>query len=168
AAVYCDGMAFPRPDLHSAEKSYRGRARFSRSFRPEQGEVMNSPPEAEGKSLERYRDYLRLLARLQLDPRLRSKLDTSVGGQETQRRPYQALEQFRAKTEAELTAWLRRILANQLTDQTARSGALSAALASSARQRLRRRGHDLQHNEQDHPAKNGQQQAGDEKRPAAA
>ena len=64
--------------------------------------------------LESYRDYLRLLARLQLDPRLRSKLDPSDVVQNTMVQATKALEQFRGKTPEEELAWLRKILAREL------------------------------------------------------
>jgi RNA polymerase sigma-70 factor (ECF subfamily) len=62
--------------------------------------------------LERYRNYLHFLARLQLDPRLKGKLDASDVVQETLLQAHRRLEQFRGRTEPELMAWLRRILAN--------------------------------------------------------
>jgi RNA polymerase sigma-70 factor (ECF subfamily) len=62
--------------------------------------------------LERYRNYLHFLARLQLDPRLKGKLDASDVVQETLLQAHQGLAQFRGHTEGELMAWLRRILAN--------------------------------------------------------
>lgn len=65
--------------------------------------------------LGRYRDYLRLMARLQLDPRLGAKLDASDIVQQTLLQAHAKHEQFRGQSEAELLGWLRTILANTLT-----------------------------------------------------
>jgi RNA polymerase sigma-70 factor (ECF subfamily) len=67
--------------------------------------------------LERYRPYLILLARLQLDARLRSKLDSSDMVQQTLLKAHLGLEQFRGQTEVELVAWLRAILAHTLANE---------------------------------------------------
>src|ERR1051326_3477933 len=71
---------------------------------------------ASGRTLEQYRDYLRLLARLQLDERLQSKLDPSDVVQETLLKAHAKKEQFRGQTDAEMAGWLRQILANTIAE----------------------------------------------------
>jgi RNA polymerase sigma-70 factor (ECF subfamily) len=74
----------------------------------------NSP--ASQGELERYRNYLRLLARLQLDSRLRGNLDPSDLVQQTLLQAHQMRDQFRGATEAEYAAWLRQILVRTLAN----------------------------------------------------
>jgi RNA polymerase sigma-70 factor (ECF subfamily) len=92
----------------------------------------------------RYRPWLRLLARLQLAGRLRVKLDASDVAQQALLEACRALPGFRGSTEAELTAWLRTILANVLAHEirryagtqgrdVAREVSLDAELAESSR-----------------------------------
>ncbi len=84
---------------------------------------MGDKGEASPWRLERYGDYLHLLARLHLPPHLRGKFDSSDLVQQTLLKACENLDQFRGQSEAELTAWLRRILANQMTDALRRFGA---------------------------------------------
>jgi RNA polymerase sigma-70 factor (ECF subfamily) len=83
---------------------------------------MVDPAEGSGRPLEQYRDYLRLLARLQLDARLRSKLDPSDIVQETLLKAHAKQAQFRGQSDAEKAAWLRRILANSLAQELRKYG----------------------------------------------
>ena len=66
--------------------------------------------------MERFRDYLCLLARLHLDARLRGKLDPSDIVQEVLLKAHRHQDQLRGQSDAEHLAWLRQILANTLTD----------------------------------------------------
>jgi RNA polymerase sigma-70 factor (ECF subfamily) len=79
-------------------------------------------PRSEQFSLARYRDYLRLLARFHLNPRLKGKLDASDVVQQTLLYAHEKREQFRGRGEAELIGWLRQILANSLAEASRRFG----------------------------------------------
>jgi RNA polymerase sigma-70 factor (ECF subfamily) len=72
--------------------------------------------DALGALLQRYRNYLLLLARLQLDQRLASKVDPTDVVQETFLEAYRDFGQFQGGTEGELTAWLRQILVGNLAN----------------------------------------------------
>ena len=63
---------------------------------------------------DRFGDYLRLIARLQLDPRFRSKLDASDIVQQTLLQAHENRDQFRGASEAEVIGWLRAILTNTM------------------------------------------------------
>jgi RNA polymerase sigma-70 factor (ECF subfamily) len=73
--------------------------------------------------LEEFREYLRVLARLQLHPLLQGKVDPSDVVQETLLKAHERQDQFRGQSDAEKAAWLRQILAHQLIDCARRFGA---------------------------------------------
>jgi RNA polymerase sigma-70 factor (ECF subfamily) len=75
----------------------------------------NAPPQLPAR-IERYRNYLHMLARCQLTGRLRAKVDPSDVVQVALTKAVERQEQFRGQTDAELAGWLRRILANTMTD----------------------------------------------------
>jgi RNA polymerase sigma-70 factor (ECF subfamily) len=64
----------------------------------------------------RHRNYLRFIARLQLDPRLRGKVDPSDVVQQTLLEAVARQKQYRGGTDAEYLAWLRRMLIHNLAD----------------------------------------------------
>src|SRR5437588_2203109 len=69
-----------------------------------------------GQLLELYRRYLALLARVQIGQRLQGKVDAADLVQETFLEAHRHFPRFRGTTEAELTSWLRQILAAKLAD----------------------------------------------------
>jgi RNA polymerase sigma-70 factor, ECF subfamily len=74
------------------------------------GDFPNAP------RLEQFRDYLRLLTRVQLGNAWGGAIDPSDLVQQTLLEAYQKRDQFRGKNDAERGAWLRRILARNLAD----------------------------------------------------
>lgn len=76
---------------------------------------MSAPEEKNCHELERYRPYLELLARMQFDRRLQAKLDPSDIVQQTMLQAYRALPDHRGDNSAQMAAWLRQILARNLT-----------------------------------------------------
>lgn len=77
---------------------------------------MDVPASVE-KELGKFRDYLALLARLQVDVRLQGKLDLSGVVQQTLLEACQAADQLQDRSPEEQAAWLRRALAHNLADQ---------------------------------------------------
>jgi RNA polymerase sigma-70 factor (ECF subfamily) len=67
-----------------------------------------------GQLLELYRDYLGLLARLQIGRRLQGKVDASDLVQETFLDAHRDFGRFRGSREEQLVSWLRQILAANL------------------------------------------------------
>lgn len=66
--------------------------------------------------IERFREFLLLLARMQLDERHQAKFDPSDVVQQTLLDAHEQRERFRGVTSRELAAWLRQILKHNLLD----------------------------------------------------
>jgi RNA polymerase sigma-70 factor (ECF subfamily) len=76
--------------------------------------VRQGQSDALGRLLELYRNYVKLLADLQINHRLQGKISASDIVQETFLQAKRAFTQFRGTSEGELVVWLRQILASQL------------------------------------------------------
>jgi RNA polymerase sigma-70 factor (ECF subfamily) len=98
----------------------------------------------DGPAVEQFRDYLLMLARMQLGPASRYKLEASDVVQQTLLEAHRKHGQFRGSSAAEMAGWLRQLLAFNLADAARAAGrakrdvgrerSLEAALdASSAR-----------------------------------
>lgn len=73
-------------------------------------------PRQHAAELERYRNYLMMIARAQLSPHLRDPVDVSGVVQQTFLEAHRQFDQFRGGTAEQMAAWLRKILAHNLAD----------------------------------------------------
>ncbi|MGQ0637718.1 MAG: sigma-70 family RNA polymerase sigma factor [Planctomycetaceae bacterium] len=73
-------------------------------------QALQGAESARGALLETYRNYLELLARVELGRRLRNKVDTADLVQETFLEAHRKFHYFRGRSEQEFAAWLREIL----------------------------------------------------------
>lgn len=78
----------------------------------------NGDSNALGMLLDGYRNYLRLLARMQLSRMLQVRISPSDLAQESILTARTAFGGFRGSTEPQLLGWLRKILATELIDAT--------------------------------------------------
>ena len=110
--------------IPAAEQAYAQRLTVSWSHPPTEdpsaetaawGSVMstNAPTER----LERFRHYLTLLARMEIGPGNRRHVDASGIVNATLATAHRQWNQFRGTNDAELAAWLRRMLACNLADE---------------------------------------------------
>jgi RNA polymerase sigma-70 factor (ECF subfamily) len=81
-----------------------------------------SGPGHPAEQLNQYRDWLRLLARLQIDTRFQGKFDASDVVQQTLLEACRDLAKFRGQSQGELLAWLRGILAHVIGHQVRHFG----------------------------------------------
>ena len=77
---------------------------------------MSLDADASPDALERYRNYLLLLARFRLDPRLQGKVDASDVVQQPLLEAHRDLPHFRGRSPGEQAAWLRQILARNMAN----------------------------------------------------
>jgi RNA polymerase sigma-70 factor (ECF subfamily) len=78
---------------------------------------MPRDPQNEESELGRFREYLLLLVRLQVDQRFQGKIDLSGVVQQTLLDAHQAWDRIQDLSGDEKAAWLRKALANNLIDE---------------------------------------------------
>jgi len=101
-----------RHSLRAVDKSARGPLDQS----PDVGEKNRRRASRDDSSLEGLRDYLLIMARLQVQLDLRWKIDPSGVVQQTLLDAHQAGARFRTSPFQELAGWLRKALAANLAD----------------------------------------------------
>ncbi len=77
-------------------------------------EAKEGDSDALGRLLETYQNYLKLLARTQLDEKVRGRVSPSDVVQETMLEAHCDFPKFRGHSDGEFFAWLRKILVNNL------------------------------------------------------
>jgi RNA polymerase sigma-70 factor, ECF subfamily len=90
---------------------------------------MSDREQQDGPAVERFRDYLLVLARMQLGPASRTKLEASDVVQQTLLEAYRKRDQFRGSSEAEMAGWLRQMLAFNLKDAAIAAGRVKRDVA---------------------------------------
>lgn len=78
--------------------------------------LMAQAPKASGPQVERFREYLCVLARTHIHPRHPSRIEASDLVQQTLLEACQRQNQFRGQSDAELAAWLKQMLVHNLAD----------------------------------------------------
>ena len=89
------------------------------------------------RRLESFRNYLLLLARVQLEGKLRGRLDPDDLVQQTLTRALEKRDRFRGSDDAQRAAWLRRLLGRTLIDAVrkfARAGGIARSLEAAIEQ----------------------------------
>ena len=89
------------------------------STRPESQDVPRETV-VDPSRLEQFRAYLRLRARVDLDPRLQGKFDLSGVVQQTLLEAHRGLAEFRGSGENALLAWLQQTLSRNILDEVRR------------------------------------------------
>jgi RNA polymerase sigma-70 factor (ECF subfamily) len=90
---------------------------------------MNDADRPDGPVVEDFRDYLLVLARMQLGPAARNKLEASDMVQQTLLEACRKRDQFRGHCAAEMAGWLRQLLAFNLADAARAAGRVKRDVA---------------------------------------
>ena len=78
--------------------------------------LMATADQLESESFERFRDFLLMLARAQIGPKYRAKIDPEEIVNQTLFDAHRQRDRFRGSSEGELVAWLKRMLGDNVKD----------------------------------------------------